>query len=72
MPSSLLTLCYAAPPPTPLCPACCQVFRSRIGSMRKALKSRVEFEFVEALYEVRGVQGGQSGKRGEHKGVGWV
>eukprot|EP00955_Chlamydomonas_euryale_P011880 127609-Chlamydomonas_euryale.AAC.1 len=30
---------------------CAQVFRSRIGSLRKALKSRVEFEFAEAPYD---------------------
>lgn len=30
-----------------------QTFRSRIGSMRKALKSRLEFTFIDAPYEVR-------------------
>ena len=42
----------ASPPWLPLMLFTWQVFRSRIGSMRKGLKSRLEFEFVEGPYEV--------------------
>lgn len=35
-----------------------QVFRSRIGSLRKALKSRVEFVFVDAPFPAQGLPGG--------------
>jgi hypothetical protein len=37
-------------PPAPCCPL--QVFRSRVGSMRKGLKSRVHFEFQDAPFHV--------------------
>lgn len=37
-------------PPSPPCVV--QVFRSRIGSLRKALKSRAEFVFVDAPFAV--------------------
>ncbi len=30
-----------------------QIFRSRVGSLRKALKSRVEFVFVDAPFEAQ-------------------
>ncbi|KAG2436656.1 hypothetical protein HXX76_006184 [Chlamydomonas incerta] len=48
-----------------------EIFRSRLGSMRKALKSRVEFVFVDAPFEAQGlpgsedpeeVQGGRDGR----------
>eukprot|EP00198_Chlamydomonas_reinhardtii_P010043 XP_001699380.1 predicted protein [Chlamydomonas reinhardtii] len=48
-----------------------EIFRSRLGSARKALKSRVEFVFVDAPYEAQGlpgsedpeeVQGGRDGR----------
>ncbi|GFR40415.1 hypothetical protein Agub_g989, partial [Astrephomene gubernaculifera] len=32
-----------------------EIFRSRLGSMRKALKSRVEFVFVDAPFEAQGL-----------------
>jgi len=35
---------------THVCPR--QVFRSRIGSLRKGLKSRLDFEFVQGPFEV--------------------
>ncbi len=47
-----------------------QIFRNRIGSVRKALKSRVEFVFLDAPYlaeaadaeEVREAGGGELGR----------
>jgi hypothetical protein len=36
-------------------------FRMRIGSVRKALKSRVEFEFLDAPFLVRAAAKGRSG-----------
>lgn len=49
----------AFPPPVPTSlPACLclppQVFRSRIGSMRKALKGRAEFLFLDAPFAAEG------------------
>ncbi|GLC38996.1 hypothetical protein PLESTB_001773500 [Pleodorina starrii] len=34
-----------------------EIFRNRLGSMRKALKSRVEFVFVDAPFEAQGLPG---------------
>lgn len=70
-----------APPPAarlpPACPHTCpphparlQIFRSRIGSMRKALKSRAEFVFVDAPFLAEGdaaavaESGGDSSQQG--------
>lgn len=43
-----------------------EVFRSKIGSMRKALKSRLEFEFVEGPYEATA---GPLGNAAEEQGL---
>ncbi|GAX85192.1 hypothetical protein CEUSTIGMA_g12610.t1 [Chlamydomonas eustigma] len=46
-----------------------EVFRSRIGSVRKALKSRLEFEFVEGPYEAtfgRGISNTSSEETSEN------
>ena len=63
-----------APTGPPLCTHA-QVFRSRLGSMRKALKSRAEFVFVDAPHEERSAPalgGGEEQQQAveERRGVG--
>ncbi|EFJ40066.1 hypothetical protein VOLCADRAFT_121759 [Volvox carteri f. nagariensis] len=50
-----------------------EIFRSRLGSMRKALKSRVEFVFVDAPFEAQGLPGGDDPEevQGGREGRSW-
>ena len=50
-----------------------QVFRGRIGSMRKALKSRAEFIFVDAQHEAKGEEAEirAAGGTGDHPRTWW-
>ena len=50
-----------------------QVFRGRIGSMRKALKSRAEFIFVDAPHETKGEEADirAAGGTGDHPRTWW-
>ncbi len=41
------------PPASARAPQNAEIFKSRIGSLRKALKSRVEFVFIDAPFEAQ-------------------
>ena len=50
------------------------MFRGRIGSIRKALKSRAEFIFMDAPYEARGEEAEirAAGGTGDHPRTWWL
>ncbi|KAG2497705.1 hypothetical protein HYH03_004442 [Edaphochlamys debaryana] len=48
-----------------------EVFRSRIGSLRKGLKSRVEFVFVDGPFEAQGLPGDEEEVGGGAGGRSW-